>query len=564
MMPLHAARMGNRLGRYEKQHPTIGRCLIVLSNSFSALTTATNGVDASTVTGRHVFVVDKVKFKGHGRDHASAVQQDSITLRMTDGSTSYDLPFAVWGAGATGTVFPIDIEWKLNGRLVLPPGWYLQAKISTVTAASKAMSVVATVYGETMSEGKALALGLFGKGFAGVSPQLVGGLCTSSATRTKLFDGVAGQSIQIEAFHLRALGTGTNDFILLEWGNGTTFYPCARIYAKDVLPQFTEVASTDKARIPGPDGYNLYATTGNAGGTAIAGSAAIIARYVRHPDCIDLTGRHNWFGTFTTGGTTTSSDTSHNTHGVPWVTDEWAGYTVRTISGTGSGQTLVVKSNTSTQLTFSTTATATSTDTKYVIDGGVGYSGISDSDGSSTVMNDSTAAFATNALAGKTFRVASGPMAGATSLITSNTATAITLTATLAGTITSGTKYEIVTPLRQGKYWWMYTRLADASTGVSRQVLPTHYSAAVIPQGVMVSGISSGTLDYSGWFTGTTRLAHGAGTVVGQFTELADDCWDAAVASVSPAIFALGFAPHSGMAWGQFGSTRDAIAYQGA
>lgn len=64
-------------------------------------------------------------------------------------------------------------------------------------------------------------------------------------------------------------------------------------------------------------------------------------------------------GTFTAGSTTTGTDAN-----AAWGVNMWAGYTITTDSGTGSGQTLIVISNTATVLTWAA-ATAVDNTTTY-------------------------------------------------------------------------------------------------------------------------------------------------------------------------------------------------------
>ena len=71
-------------------------------------------------------------------------------------------------------------------------------------------------------------------------------------------------------------------------------------------------------------------------------------------------------GTATSGTTTTLTDSSVTPS---WPVNSWAGWTVRFTSGTGSGQSAVITSNTATALTFGAVTTAPDATTHYAIDG---------------------------------------------------------------------------------------------------------------------------------------------------------------------------------------------------
>lgn len=72
------------------------------------------------------------------------------------------------------------------------------------------------------------------------------------------------------------------------------------------------------------------------------------------------------YGTATGGSSTTLVDT-----GAAWVADEWAGLTVRIVSGTGAGQRAVVLTNDATSLTIDSTWTAPDATSRYAIQGAI-------------------------------------------------------------------------------------------------------------------------------------------------------------------------------------------------
>jgi hypothetical protein len=122
--------------------------------------------------------------------------------------------------------------------------------------------------------------------------------------------------------------------------------------------------------------------------------------------------------TFTGGSTTTLVDSSKN-----WITNQWAGYKFRIMSGTGRDNEVTVISNTATTLTYSTQAFTPDSTSHYSIQDSFGTC---TGAGSTTTLTCADKAWATNQWAGKKVKIIAGAGQGQEILITSNTATVLT------------------------------------------------------------------------------------------------------------------------------------------
>ena len=129
------------------------------------------------------------------------------------------------------------------------------------------------------------------------------------------------------------------------------------------------------------------------------------------------------FGTATSGGAKTLTDT-----GKTWGTNVWAGFLVKILSGTGSGEVKSIASNTATALTvdgnWQTQADNTSV---YVIYSGDWATSGKATSGGATTLTDSGAAWGTNMWQTLTVEIMSGTGSGQTRTISSNTATVLTV-----------------------------------------------------------------------------------------------------------------------------------------
>lgn len=142
-------------------------------------------------------------------------------------------------------------------------------------------------------------------------------------------------------------------------------------------------------------------------------------------------------GAATSGSTTTIVDTTQN-----WTVNQWAGYYVVIILGTGLGQFAQVASNTATTLTLaSTLTTAPASASVYQLRAQPATSiGIATS-GSATTLVNSAKAWNTNQWTNFQVRILSGTGGGQISLISANTAT--TLTIASGATLDNTSVYQI-------------------------------------------------------------------------------------------------------------------------
>lgn len=138
-------------------------------------------------------------------------------------------------------------------------------------------------------------------------------------------------------------------------------------------------------------------------------------------------------GTATAGAATTLTDS-----GAAWGTNVFAGHTIKIISGTGSGQTKNIASNTATVITVDGNwKTNPSTDSVYEVYSGANSSSGTATSGTTTSLTDSNAAWGTNQWAGYTLEIDGGTGSGQSLLVTSNTATALSFATATAPDNTS-------------------------------------------------------------------------------------------------------------------------------
>jgi hypothetical protein len=139
------------------------------------------------------------------------------------------------------------------------------------------------------------------------------------------------------------------------------------------------------------------------------------------------------FGTATAGGAKTLTDS-----GKTWGTNSFAGATVKIISGTGSGQTKTIASNTATVLTVDGNwKTNPSTDSVYEVYLRATSSSGTATAGSTTSLTDGNAAWGTNMWHGYTLEIDTGTGSPQSLTVTTNTATVLSFAAATAPDATS-------------------------------------------------------------------------------------------------------------------------------
>ena len=135
-------------------------------------------------------------------------------------------------------------------------------------------------------------------------------------------------------------------------------------------------------------------------------------------------------GVATAGGASTLTDTRYN-----WLTNQFNGLNIRITSGTGSGQSRTVLSNTSTIITVSSAWTIQPDSTSVYVIEGSGYkpfaTGTATAGGAATLTN-SGKNWTVNQWSNYQIRITGGTGAGQVRTISSNTATVITVSSNWA------------------------------------------------------------------------------------------------------------------------------------
>jgi len=122
-------------------------------------------------------------------------------------------------------------------------------------------------------------------------------------------------------------------------------------------------------------------------------------------------------GRATSGTTTTLVDNTKS-----WYVNQWLGYKVRILAGTGVGSEVVISANDATTLTLTTPGFTPDTTTKYIIMDTFGTA----TAGGLTSLTDTTKNWTVNQWAGKRIMITSGTGLRQESAVTSNTATVLT------------------------------------------------------------------------------------------------------------------------------------------
>lgn len=159
------------------------------------------------------------------------------------------------------------------------------------------------------------------------------------------------------------------------------------------------------------------------------------------------------YGRASGGSTTTLIDSSKN-----WPVNCWAGYLFKVEAGTGYGTGRIsIVSNTATTLTYTTQAFTPDATTKYEI---ADCWGLATTGAASTLTEATTKNWPVNIWAGKRIRLMGGTLGGTETVITANTATALTIT----GTPDTTTSYCIISPPARGTgidLIWAHNSTAD-------------------------------------------------------------------------------------------------------
>lgn len=166
---------------------------------------------------------------------------------------------------------------------------------------------------------------------------------------------------------------------------------------------------------------------------------------------------------FATGGTaTTLVDSSKS-----WLPNQWNGYRLRVLSGTGEGSEVVISGNTTNTLTLTTPGFTPDATTKYLIMDSFGLATAVTNTTNATIT-DTTKNWPVNLWAGKRLVIVAGAGAGQEITITSNTATVITTSGVFTTAPDTTSVYCILeVPARSTgiKPLWVYGNADTASAG---------------------------------------------------------------------------------------------------
>jgi ribosomal protein L19 len=163
---------------------------------------------------------------------------------------------------------------------------------------------------------------------------------------------------------------------------------------------------------------------------------------------------------YATGGTSTTLVDSSKT----WFTNQWAGFRIRIIAGTGVGSEFAITSNTATTLTYSAPGFTPDTTTKYMI---MSTFGIATS-GTTTTLVDTTKNWIVNKFAGKRIVLTAGTSQRVEATIASNTANTITFTAAIGVAPDTTTCYTILAIQARStatRALWLYNQSNASEAG---------------------------------------------------------------------------------------------------
>lgn len=202
-------------------------------------------------------------------------------------------------------------------------------------------------------------------------------------------------------------------------------------------------------------------------------------------------------GRATSGTATTLVDSTKD-----WYVNQWLGYRVRILAGTGFGSEVAISANDQTSLTLTTPGFTPDTTTKYEI---MDTYGTATGTFALTTFADSTKNWTVNQWAGKRVRITAGTGQSTEATILSNTANIITTTATMGFTPDATTNYSILA-------------LATRSTGTQLNWI---FGCTIIIKGryiISQRGGATNTIDIYDIVTGTWNITYFMGPQTETFT----------------------------------------------
>lgn len=202
-------------------------------------------------------------------------------------------------------------------------------------------------------------------------------------------------------------------------------------------------------------------------------------------------------GRATSGTATTLVDNTKD-----WYINQWLGYRVRILAGTGFGSEVAISANDGTTLTLTTPGFTPDTTTKYEI---MDTYGTATGTFAITTFADSTKNWTVNQWAGKRVRITAGTGQSTEATILSNTANIITTTATMGFTPDVTTNYSILS-------------LAPRATGTQLNWI---FGCSIITKGryiISQRGGATNTIDIYDIVTSTWNITYYIGPQTETFT----------------------------------------------
>lgn len=178
------------------------------------------------------------------------------------------------------------------------------------------------------------------------------------------------------------------------------------------------------------------------------------------------------YGYATSGTATTLVDSTKN-----WTRGQWVGFRVRVVAGTGEGNEAAITANTQTTLTVASWGVATPDATsRYEI---MESNGIVTTGAATTTITDAAKNWKVNSLGGKRGRIIAGTGVGTDFTVNSNTATVLTVAATITTDTTSQYVLYDGGPRAAGaNITWIYNPTEDSKKG-RRMISPRGGGATI-------------------------------------------------------------------------------------
>lgn len=291
--------MQNLLGSPLPTDPRLHRMQGVAPHAFgrngALLAASASYSDLTEARANHCTLIDKIIVNCHGR--TGAVTYDTLTFRVTDGTTDYDIPILI--PGETATAIQSKFVLDFNGSLCLPPGFKVQGATSdTAVGGTADFSVYPSVQHRYLHRNEAAAQGRATSWTNSTTDgQFWIAAAHPSATSRTAFTTVsakAGYHVRIRGFFVRGHGaSASNESMLIEFGDGATYRKCFRWYSKQINQGAVVSEFCNHVRVSGPSGYRLYYTCSKAS----AFSVFLWGDYVKASNdrTVDNTGVHSSF-----------------------------------------------------------------------------------------------------------------------------------------------------------------------------------------------------------------------------------------------------------------------------